>query len=206
MPNNKYKGYTPEEKKAAQRAQYLRRRPHTPITPLTPEERKESRKLARRKWAIKNREYLNSHKRERRVENEAIRARDHERYMRKIGHKKKRRVKKSPEELKAYKAEWLRKKGRRAALKRYGMTPSGYEAMLVAQNHSCAICAAPQYSGASKRRLSVDHCHDSGEVRGLLCGPCNAAIGLMKDDPKRLLSAVSYLHEHIGLKLKALIG
>jgi hypothetical protein len=41
--------------------------------------------------------------------------------------------------------------------------------------------------------LVVDHCHTSGVVRGLLCGPCNRAIGLMRDEPKRLRSAARYL-------------
>jgi hypothetical protein len=172
----------------------------------TPEERKAARKIARRKWAIKNRERINARKRTRRVEDEKVRKADHDRYMRKIGYRKKRRVKKSPEELAAYKAEWMRRKGRKAALKRYGLTPEAYDALSAEQNHSCAICCAPQRSSRSGRRLSVDHCHDSGEVRGLLCAACNTTLGLAKDDPKRLLAAIEYLHKHVGLKLKSLLG
>lgn len=56
----------------------------------------------------------------------------------------------------------------------YGITLEQYNAMLAAQNDVCAICGTPPME---KRRLVVDHCHRSGRVRALLCGPCNTQLG-----------------------------
>jgi endogenous inhibitor of DNA gyrase (YacG/DUF329 family) len=71
----------------------------------------------------------------------------------------------------------------------YGIEPEQYEALLVAQNSVCAICK----NNRSARPLGVDHNHTTGAVRGLLCGPCNAGLGLFGDNPGWLLAAVSYL-------------
>jgi len=81
---------------------------------------------------------------------------------------------------------------RRAHLKRkYGLTLADYEAMLLAQGGGCAICGAPPPDGQS---LHVDHDHDSGAVRGLLCFTCNAGIGMFDHDIDLLSAAVAYLH------------
>lgn len=55
----------------------------------------------------------------------------------------------------------------------YGITPADEEAMLVAQGGACAICGAKP----KKVRLSVDHCHVTRRVRGLLCQSCNMLMG-----------------------------
>lgn len=73
-------------------------------------------------------------------------------------------------------------------LKQYGLTVEDYERMIAEQGEVCAICHQP-----FDRPLFVDHCHTHGHVRGLLCGPCNSAIGQMGDDPERLRSAADYL-------------
>ena len=69
--------------------------------------------------------------------------------------------------------------------KKYGLTEDDYERMLLAQHGRCAICGGEILS---KRRLAVDHCHKSGRVRGLLCGPCNGFLGRINDDPASLLA------------------
>jgi hypothetical protein len=80
---------------------------------------------------------------------------------------------------------------RAAHLKRkYGITVADYEGMLAAQGGGCAICGAPEPNGQS---LHVDHCHDTGAVRGLLCFTCNAGLGLFDHDGERLARAASYL-------------
>lgn len=66
-----------------------------------------------------------------------------------------------------------------------------YDAMLMAQDGRCAICADPVTSEG--RALAVDHCHASGRVRGLLCDPCNLGLGKFRDDPARLRAAIAYL-------------
>ena len=67
-------------------------------------------------------------------------------------------------------------------------TVEEYDAMLTRQNARCAICLRDP--GV---RLVVDHCHVNGHVRGLLCPPCNTALGQFGDDPVRVGAAVVYL-------------
>ena len=78
--------------------------------------------------------------------------------------------------------------------KLYSLTIDGYEALEEAQKHVCAICKRPPSGRYSN--LAVDHCHDTGKVRGLLCDSCNRALGLFKDDPAILFSAGEYLRKH----------
>lgn len=76
----------------------------------------------------------------------------------------------------------------------YGITLAEYDTMLIAQGGGCAICGrSPEENG---RRLGVDHDHETGEVRGLLCGNCNQGIGFFKDDTGRLRSAANYLEKN----------
>jgi hypothetical protein len=82
-------------------------------------------------------------------------------------------------------------------LKNYGLTADGYQALLAAQDHRCAICGAGsgwrhRQSGKPKR-LAVDHCHETGKIRGLLCDACNTAIGKLNHDPNLLRKAIEYL-------------
>lgn len=84
-------------------------------------------------------------------------------------------------------------KARNSALKtKFGITLDDYNRMLDDQNGVCAIC---QQNCSLNERLSVDHCHDTGEVRGLLCNSCNNGIGKFKDSQKLLISAANYLGE-----------
>lgn len=73
---------------------------------------------------------------------------------------------------------------------KYGISQADYDTLLASQDGKCAICDGTDLSG---RRLSVDHDHASGAVRGLLCHPCNVAIGLLKDDVQVLERAIEYL-------------
>lgn len=84
--------------------------------------------------------------------------------------------------------------------KEYGITLARYEEMLVEQRGACAICGRTEDGihprTGRPRRLAVDHCHDTGRVRGLLCLACNAAIGLVQHDEQRLLLAIEYLRRY----------
>jgi len=88
----------------------------------------------------------------------------------------------------------------------YGIGISGLESLLAAQQDRCAICrkhwkecAAPKasrYETVFVQHLYVDHDHDTGKVRGLLCNNCNAAIAFLNEDLELLDSAKAYLQEH----------
>lgn len=79
-------------------------------------------------------------------------------------------------------------------LRKYGLTLARYESMRVAQANRCAIC----FQVSESNRLSIDHDHETGAVRGLLCTRCNWALGIMLDDPERLQSAATYLRSNAG--------
>ena len=83
----------------------------------------------------------------------------------------------------------------RHKLKTYGLTIKDFEDLLIKQNHQCAICRRPETAklNGKTKRLSVDHCHETNQVRGLLCSRCNFVIGQMTDDWLILDNAVEYL-------------
>jgi hypothetical protein len=75
----------------------------------------------------------------------------------------------------------------------YGITLAEYDKMFEDQGGKCAICGnSDEVEG---RRLAIDHCHDSGKVRGLLCGKCNRGLGLFYDNQELLENAISYLNK-----------
>lgn len=80
-------------------------------------------------------------------------------------------------------------------LRKYGITPDDYDRMLAEQGGGCAICGAAPTEQKAKYRtfLHVDHCHDTGAVRGLLCGEHNLLIGRFNDDPALLRKAADYI-------------
>jgi hypothetical protein len=75
----------------------------------------------------------------------------------------------------------------------YGIGIEDYEAMIEAQHGLCAICRNPPEGRGRGGTLVVDHCHEQGHVRGLLCGRCNIALGLLNDDPLIVDEAAAYL-------------
>ena len=75
--------------------------------------------------------------------------------------------------------------------KLYGLTLKEYEALVEKQDNKCAVCGVAGEDSA-KGMLHVDHCHDSGEVRGLLCSKCNTALGLLDDDIDRMNALINY--------------
>jgi hypothetical protein len=83
---------------------------------------------------------------------------------------------------------------------KYGITLEGYEALLKKQNGMCAICKKPEKAASYRKpgarlSLSVDHCHTTGKVRGLLCANCNRGLGLFQHDRAILKSASAYLRK-----------
>lgn len=83
---------------------------------------------------------------------------------------------------------------------KYGLAPEDYDAMLSKQLGLCAICknaeTVPTRSNDKPRCLSIDHCHDTGKVRGFLCACCNHALGLIKENFDIALNMAKYIQEH----------
>jgi hypothetical protein len=77
-------------------------------------------------------------------------------------------------------------------LDRFGLSPSDYDFLLKLQGYNCAICYKPLK--LKQYKFAVDHCHDSDDVRGILCVRCNTALGSFGDDPDMILRAAEYLN------------
>lgn len=80
----------------------------------------------------------------------------------------------------------------------WGIGVAEYNALHEAQGGVCAICLEPETSKhrGRVRRLAIDHDHETGRIRGLLCTQCNTALGKFRDSESRLLRAVAYLRQH----------
>lgn len=92
----------------------------------------------------------------------------------------------------------LRRKRRRSSIKtEHGITEEDYLALSAKQDGRCAICRITKCEITSleprRKRLHIDHCHATGRIRGLLCGPCNALLGLARDRPDVIRAAACYL-------------
>ena len=91
--------------------------------------------------------------------------------------------------------DWHRKHKEKMKSKRlkyyYGITLEEYNEMYTKQNGCCKICN--KHRDSFSKDLAVDHCHTTGEIRGLLCANCNTALGLFYDDLDVLEKALEYL-------------
>jgi hypothetical protein len=88
---------------------------------------------------------------------------------------------------------------------RYGIGLGEYESMVEEQSGRCPICE--NVLPSNTKNIHIDHCHDSNEVRGILCVSCNIMLGHAKDDINTLLNAIDYLREHDSrIKEKLRIG
>ena len=81
----------------------------------------------------------------------------------------------------------------------YGMELEAYDALYSKQNGLCAICGNAETSkqkNGTLNQLAVDHCHETGKIRGLLCSRCNPGIGYFQHEVKRLEAAIKYLKDN----------
>lgn len=104
-------------------------------------------------------------------------------------------VKRSPEENTSRWLSWRKRNPEKADLirrrqhyKKYNLTVEQYEQMFANQGGGCSICGQRQ-----ERRLAIDHDHETGKVRGLLCHTCNVGLGNFHDLPTLLRRAIAYL-------------
>ncbi len=93
----------------------------------------------------------------------------------------------NPEKIQAY--------NKKHRILKYGITEEEYNVMFLEQNGKCGICGTHQ--SKFKIGFAIDHCHETGKVRGLLCGNCNRAIGLLQDDIENLRCAILYLNKNL---------
>lgn len=99
-------------------------------------------------------------------------------------------------------AKWYAENRERAkstgVLAKYGITFETYQAMYDGQGGRCAICSTPMELMGSKQSATahVDHDHETGAVRALLCTRCNTGLGMFRDEPAIISSALTYLTHH----------
>lgn len=138
-----------------------------------------------REWRAKNQERYNEYSRMRWAASPEERERLLQEYRRKYPSGARARASSNPHSLKERRAYQLKKN--------YGITVEQYDEMLVRQGGGCAICGSTESGDIRRPVLHIDHCHETGVIRGLLCMACNNGLGLFSDSPARLQSAAAYL-------------
>ena len=92
----------------------------------------------------------------------------------------------------------IKRKGKRWGYhlsKTYGLSEDNYYTMLEEQEYNCCICELPIDKEMHYGKFVVDHCHNTGKVRGLLCNKCNLMLGNARDDIRILERGIEYLKE-----------
>jgi hypothetical protein len=85
-----------------------------------------------------------------------------------------------------------KEQNRKYLVESYGITLDDYEVIRVKQEFRCAICGLHEQNNRHGR-LFIDHDHDTGKVRGLLCNDCNTGVGKFRDNPMLLHKAAVYV-------------
>lgn len=129
----------------------------------------------KREWTRKNSERLKKYKYDRYRKDINLSRKKHNDWLKNRYPMEKKLIRKTRQEIRRYRIM-------------YGLTIDEIEKIKVKQNYLCLICK-------KERKLCVDHCHNTGKVRGLLCGSCNRALGLMNDDKNIIKKAYEYLAE-----------
>lgn len=116
---------------------------------------------------------------------------------------KARAARKKAEDPESWKLE-QKKRSLRHVLRRRGMAESDYQKMVEDQNNLCAICgkAETKIKRHQVCRLSLDHDHETGAIRGLLCDSCNRGLGFFGDSTTNLWRAFNYLTNHKARRLR----
>ena len=80
---------------------------------------------------------------------------------------------------------------------KYGLSKEEYFLLFEKQNNTCAICGIEFDENINKQKACVDHSHENGDVRGLLCDKCNRGIGAFDDNIEKLENAIIYLKKYL---------
>jgi hypothetical protein len=83
----------------------------------------------------------------------------------------------------------------------YGIGEAEFQRLLKLQGSKCALCPVTFSTEGSRRNLCVDHDHDTGQVRGLLCARCNTSIGQLGDSAEGLRRALAYVEGATSLEV-----
>ena len=120
---------------------------------------------------------------------------------------------KDPEKQKKYQAKWYqknkpriskkekekydpRKKRNYRLLQDHDITVDQYDAQMESQGNCCAICGLPGDQDQMSKSMPIDHNHETGEYRDIICSHCNTALGLVKDNIETLKKMIAYLRKH----------
>lgn len=76
----------------------------------------------------------------------------------------------------------------------FGITLDDYNEMLKKQNYRCEVCL--RHESEFSRKLSVDHNHSTGKIRGLLCSQCNTALGKLREDEETINRLLKYIEKY----------
>lgn len=96
---------------------------------------------------------------------------------------------------KQYRIEHPNAKRKQDLMEKYGITLEEYNSLLEKQDGGCAICGNKESGNKKRKVLYVDHDHNTGKVRGLLCHYCNFGLGNFRDNTDYLKRAIAYLEE-----------
>jgi hypothetical protein len=133
------------------------------------------RAASRRWWNDKgNRERVNAKLR--------LRYRDYPDYRQKTKDSAKKYHQENPEKIIGYKLQ-----------RNYGITLEEYNRMLKQQRGRCAVCSSKKTNHRTRTRFFVDHDHQTGKVRGLLCHKCNTGLGHFDHDLEKMAAAMAYI-------------
>ena len=106
----------------------------------------------------------------------------------------------NPERYASYRRQYAARPERKRAMRdlyyrrTFGISADDFDALLAQQGGGCAICGKQPERAAS---LHLDHCHDTGAIRGILCLSCNQGLGKFREDADLLDAAARYLRQGV---------
>lgn len=96
------------------------------------------------------------------------------------------------ENNKEYRKQYIKNYNRQRKLKSYGLTTESFDKLFKSQDYKCAICLTDT---PTKKGWCIDHCHSTGQVRGIVCDYCNLMLGYAKDNTTTIRNAITYLEK-----------